>query len=337
MLYRCDAITLNLCDFSAPSRFRQLITAPRGVSGNQVRMLPNFVHHMWFGCGGGLAATAYGPSLVDTLVGDGTRIRVLEETMYPFDGQISFTISTNDSYAALNFPLLLRIPEWVGSSSAMVVSIAGKRQPLKNSTLSGFAQLDIVRPCVVRLQFDMVVRTQTGVTVFNGWRSNTTSGEVQDRRRAHGEEQGTRTHSHEHTMLGAGHTTVVPDLPFCTVHRGPLLFALPLEAAAHPHGAQPEWRFALECDAAMMSASYSPNKMEADDWTWPLAFPLTVTVTGRKFEWGSVWDLPSKPVPRAKVASEAAAALTLVPYGASKVFRVSMFPLVEAAEAGAAR
>ena len=52
-------------------------------------------------------------------------------------------------------------------------------------------------------------------------------------------------------------------------------------AAAHPHGAQPEWRFALECDAAMMSASYSPNKMEADDWTWPLAFPLTVTVTGK--------------------------------------------------------
>ena len=176
MLHRCDAITLNLCDFSAPSRFRQLITAC-GVSGNQVRMLPNFVHAMWYGCsGGGLAATAYGPSLVETLVGDGTRIRVLEETMYPFDGQISFTISTNDSYAALDFPLLLRIPEWVGSSSAMVVSIAGKRQPLKNSTLSGFAQLDIVRPCVVRLQFDMVVRTQTGVTVFNGWRSNTTSG-----------------------------------------------------------------------------------------------------------------------------------------------------------------
>ena len=41
-------------------------------------------------------------------------------------------------------------------------------------------------------------------------------------------------------------------------------------------------------------------------------------------------------MPRAEVASEAAAALTLVPYGASKVFRVSMFPLVGAAEAGAA-
>ena len=81
MLYRCDAITLNLFDFSAPSRFRQLITAC-GVSGNQVRMLPNFVHHMWFASGGGLAATAYGPSLVETLVGDGIRIRVLEETMY---------------------------------------------------------------------------------------------------------------------------------------------------------------------------------------------------------------------------------------------------------------
>lgn len=56
-------------------------------------------------------------------------------------------------------------------------------------------------------------------------------GIAQDPRAAH-------VHDHSGSGLGAGHTTVVPDLPFCYVNRGPLLFALPLEAGSL-HGARP--------------------------------------------------------------------------------------------------
>jgi uncharacterized protein len=38
-------------------------------TGNQARLLPNYIHHMWFGTvDGGLAATMYGPNKIKTVV-----------------------------------------------------------------------------------------------------------------------------------------------------------------------------------------------------------------------------------------------------------------------------
>lgn len=42
---------------------------PPCCTGNQARMLPNYIHHMWFGTGdGGLAAALYGPNQVNVTV-----------------------------------------------------------------------------------------------------------------------------------------------------------------------------------------------------------------------------------------------------------------------------
>eukprot|EP01043_Picozoa_sp_COSAG02_P025497 COSAG02_NODE_1435_length_12610_cov_7.021181_11_plen_101_part_00 len=86
---------------------------------------------------------------------------------------------------------------------------------------------------MVDLQLTMDVTATQGRTVWNG--PQLQSDDRDGRLRSHGEDA---THAHVHTGdtdrvgLGAGWTTVVPDLPFCTVNRGPLLFAL---YARHPH------------------------------------------------------------------------------------------------------
>ena len=107
--------------------------------------------------------------------------------------------------------------------------------------LPGFGRLDIQGECVVELQLAMEVTARQGRTVWNGPQlqpddRSTHGGD--GRFRSHGEDA---THAHVHTGdgdrvgLGAGWTTVVPDLPFCTVNRGPLLFAL---YARHLHAIQ---------------------------------------------------------------------------------------------------
>lgn len=87
---------------------------------------------------------------------------------------------------------------------------------------------------MVELQLEMNVMAKQGRTVWNGPQlhgPDAHNGHGGDER--HGEDD---MHAHAHARahtedagrvgLGAGWTTVVPDLPFCTVNRGPLLFAL---------------------------------------------------------------------------------------------------------------
>jgi len=60
----------------------------------------------------GLAATAYGPNIVETDI-NGQKVKINVDTDYPFDGTISFKINLKDG---LKFPIYLRIPNWADSS-----------------------------------------------------------------------------------------------------------------------------------------------------------------------------------------------------------------------------
>jgi hypothetical protein len=76
---------------------------------------PYFAQYAWMAAGDkGLAAVFYGPSAVKARVGDGTEVGMRQVTNYPFDGKITFEIS---SPKAVSFPLYLRIPEWCGNPS----------------------------------------------------------------------------------------------------------------------------------------------------------------------------------------------------------------------------
>ncbi|WP_347245047.1 beta-L-arabinofuranosidase domain-containing protein [Thermogutta sp.] len=72
---------------------------------------PYFTEHLWMAApGDGLAAVLYAPSRVKARVGKtGVEVQILEETLYPFDGTLQFTLESPEPVA---FPLYLRIPTW---------------------------------------------------------------------------------------------------------------------------------------------------------------------------------------------------------------------------------
>jgi hypothetical protein len=66
---------------------------------------------------GGVAAVAYGPCAASALVAAGVPVTLVEETAYPFDGEVMFALSMPQP---TRFPLLLRIPSWASGTQLRV-------------------------------------------------------------------------------------------------------------------------------------------------------------------------------------------------------------------------
>jgi len=87
---------------------------------------PKFVASMWMRTrDDGLVAIAYAPSEVQTII-RGVRVRVTEETEYPFRDQVRFAV---DPSSSITFPFQLRIPAW--ADGAMVSVNGGKSEDVK--------------------------------------------------------------------------------------------------------------------------------------------------------------------------------------------------------------
>ena len=85
--------------------------------GNLHRYMPNYVARMWLkDAGGHPVAALYGPSSVEYDLGDGLKVRILEETNYPFEEQVRFTFRfyRNGAEVCENVPMdfTYRIPGW---------------------------------------------------------------------------------------------------------------------------------------------------------------------------------------------------------------------------------
>lgn len=77
-----------------------------------------FVSHMWYATpDNGLAALVYGPSQIKAKVAGGTEVTINEETKYPFEDKITFTIALSQP---AKFPLEFRIPAWCNEASLIV-------------------------------------------------------------------------------------------------------------------------------------------------------------------------------------------------------------------------
>ena len=93
-------------------------------TANQHQGFPKFAANLWMAnADEGLAAIAYAPSEVNTFVGDGVRVRITEETEYPFRPNINLRI---DPARAIRFPLDLRIPAWAEGAKVSVNGVAQK-------------------------------------------------------------------------------------------------------------------------------------------------------------------------------------------------------------------
>jgi hypothetical protein len=102
--------------------------SPACCAGNIQRLLPNYVMRMWMTDDqGGITTALYGPSSVRTAVGsDHEPVEIREDTNYPFEEEIRFTIGAARPVA---FPLSLRIPGWCQEPH---LSLNGEPLPLPN-------------------------------------------------------------------------------------------------------------------------------------------------------------------------------------------------------------
>jgi len=83
---------------------------------------------------GGLVAGVYAPSKVHATVGDGAPVVIVEDTMYPFRGEIKLLIRPEKP---VRFPLRLRIPMWAERST---VRVNGKH--MRNPQAGSFAMVE---------------------------------------------------------------------------------------------------------------------------------------------------------------------------------------------------
>jgi DUF1680 family protein len=115
---------------------------------------PKFVANLWMATPDqGLAAVAYGPSSVRSLVRGSVPVTITEDTEYPFRDTIRFTVTPSKP---TRFPLVLRIPEW---AAAATLTING--QPRSGLAPATFHSIDRTwKPGdTVVLRLPMPVRT----------------------------------------------------------------------------------------------------------------------------------------------------------------------------------
>ncbi|MCW5962885.1 MAG: glycoside hydrolase family 127 protein [Bryobacterales bacterium] len=115
---------------------------------------PKYVSHQWMATpDGGLAAVAWGPSEVTARVRGGAELRIVEETDYPFRGEVKLSLSLSEP---ASFPLVLRIPAWAtGATWRVNGDAATSAEP------GGFTRIERQwkQGDRVDLQFPMAVRT----------------------------------------------------------------------------------------------------------------------------------------------------------------------------------
>src|SRR6266849_249122 len=96
---------------------------------------PKFIATLWMATSDdGLAAVAYGPSEVHGVVRGGTKVFIVEDTLYPFRDKISLSVSPEKP---ARFPLALRIPQWAAGAR---ITVNG--QPESGIRPGGFHRID---------------------------------------------------------------------------------------------------------------------------------------------------------------------------------------------------
>ena len=68
-------------------------------------------------CENGIAVNLYGGNTLNTRLLDGSEIRLVQETRYPWDGEVKITI---ESCKDAPFEMLVRIPNWAVGASVLV-------------------------------------------------------------------------------------------------------------------------------------------------------------------------------------------------------------------------
>ncbi len=254
---------------------------------------PKFAASLWMATrDDGLAAIAYAPSEVRTVVKNGVRVTITEDTEYPFRGEVHLAV--NPATPA-KFSLQLRIPAW--AEGAVVMVNAKEQEGVRPGEFYSIDR-EWKKGDKVLLKFPMNVRTsrwqndslvvERGPLVFSlkigeEWRQ---------------------------VKTGMSHPAHPPAADW---------EVLPTSA----------WNYGLKIDSAHSQASFEVIERPVGENPFSEdGAPIELRVKGRRVpEWklvaGSAGPLPKSPVE----SHEPLETLTLIPYGCAKL-RVTVFPQV---------
>lgn len=256
----------------------------------------------------GLAAQLYFENEVHAKVGNGTAVTLSQQTKYPFNDQVTFTLSTPK---VVTFPLYLRIPAWCKHPA---LKINGKAITLANNA-SGYIRIsnnwkngDKIS---LQLPMDLSVRK---------WERNKNSISVNYGPLTYSlliKENYIRQDSKE-TAIGDSHWQESAD---------------PEKWPSFEIKPGSDWNYGLLIDEKNPTSSFTIVKKEwpvNDDPFTNTTAPIMIKARGKKItswgidQYGLAGILPQSPVKTAEPATE----LTLVPMGGARL-RISSFPVVE--------
>lgn len=121
---------------------------------------PKFTQHLWYATADkGLAAFAYSPSEVTARVADNVPVVISEDTHYPMDNRLSFTIKEVKNKARqVEFPLHLRIPGWCRRTE---IRVNGKMEQQPEGGQTAVIRRTWKRNDIVEVLFPMEVTADT--------------------------------------------------------------------------------------------------------------------------------------------------------------------------------
>lgn len=255
----------------------------------------------------GLAAVMYNSCVTTAKVGNGTEVRLTEDTRYPFEDVVRFTLNTPQ---AVNFPLYLRVPGWCKEAS---VSINGKMADV-DARAGSYIRID--REWNEGDKVELHLPMELGVRT---WQVNQNSVSV---------DYGPITFSlrigEEYKPLNSAETAIWDS----KWQEG----ADPEKWPAFEINPLTPWNYGLVLDQDNPERSFEVVRKEwpADNYPFSLAnAPIELKARGKRIpswgidEHGLVDVLPLYPAKTAEPEEE----ITLVPMGAARL-RISAFPVV---------
>lgn len=274
---------------------------------------PKFVEHMWMATADqGLAAVAYGPCTVSARVGRGARVRIVEKTGYPFDGDIQLKIEIS---RPCRFPIYLRIPAWAKASviqfKGRTINSPGPGRMVKIE--SEWRQGDLVR-----LNIPLEIRVESR---YNG-AASILRGPLYYALRIAKEYRKVQLHGKHITSIDYLGTTDFEIRPRSAWNYGLLL------DRDHPARdivvrINPLYRFPFADKGEQVFFRDDLKYMK-----WPHDAPVVLKIMGRRIPaWGMKKNSADDPPPGPVKSTEKTENLYLVPYGCARL-RITEFPLV---------
>lgn len=273
-------------------------------ASNQHQGWPKFTQHLWYATpDNGLAALVFSPSEVTAKVGNGVSVTLTEETHYPMDGKITFTVRLNDKKTRqVDFPFHVRIPSWTKGAT---ITVNGERVKTTDGATVEIISRTWKSGDRVELEFPMTIRTDT-------WHENAVSVERGPLVYAlKMEEQWGRYEFPADEQAGFGDHALTVDSPT------PWNYAF-----TGLYNKDPNQVFTVRID---------PEKLKRD-YPWnPENAPISITGKAKQLPYWSLYNESAGPQPYSPTFDNSLqdvpeVEITLIPYGATTL-RISEFPM----------